>query len=143
LILVDANLLLYAYNLDSVYHSAARHWLEKILSGAQPLHLAWATLLAFMRIGTNSRIFPHPLAASEAVSIISEWLERPTVSILDPTEGHWKILADLVTKTQAHGPLVTDAHLAALAIEHGATLYTTDQDFSRFPGLKLLNPLKP
>ena len=125
MILIDANLLLYAYNASSEHQTTARLWLEKMFSGSQPVRFAWVTLLAFLRIGTNSRVFPHPLSASEAVALVSEWLELPAVAILDPGEDHWKVLADLLTTSQAHGPLVMDAHLAALAIEHGATLYTT------------------
>ena len=143
MILVDANLLLYAYNASTEHHAAARTWLEKTLSGSQPVRLAWVTLLAFLRIGTNSRVYPHPLTVAEAVSAVSEWLKVPAVAILEPGEGHWEILAGLITANQASGALVMDAHLAALAIEHGATLCTTDQDFSRFPGLRILNPLKP
>ena len=143
MILLDANLLLYAYTPSLPHHPAARPWLEKTLSGSEPVRIAWVTLLAFLRIGTDSRAFPHPLSAAEAVAIVSEWLELPGVAILEPSERHWEILSELLTTTQAHGPLVMDAHLAALAIEHGATLYTTDQDFSRFPGLQVMNPLKP
>jgi uncharacterized protein len=143
LILIDANLLLYAHNASSEHHAAARPWLEKAFSGSQPVRLAWITLLAFLRIGTNFRVFPHPLTVTEAVNLVSEWLKIPAVAILEPGEGHWEILAGLMTTNQASGPLVMDAHLAALAIEHGATLCTTDQDFSRFPGLQVLNPLKP
>jgi len=143
LILVDANLLLYAYTPSLAHHSIARPWLEKAFSGVQPIRIAWVSLLAFLRIGTDSRAFSHPLSAAEATAIVSEWFRLPAVAVLEPGERHWEILGDLLTTTQAHGPLVMDAHLAALAIEHGATLCTTDQDFSRFPGLQVLNPLKP
>jgi len=143
LILIDANLLLYAYNASSERYATARPWLEKMLSGAEPVRMAWITLLAFLRIGTNSRVFPHPFTSSEAVAIVSTWLQLPTVAILEPSERHWEILSDLLTTAQAQGPLVMDAHLAALAIEHGAVLCSTDQDFSRFPGLQFVNPLKP
>ncbi len=140
--LIDANLLLYAYNTSSEHQSVARQWLEKTFSGSQPVRFAWVTLLAFLRIGTNSRIFPRPFTAPEAVALVSDWLGLPAVSILEPGENHWNVLSDLVTTSQANGPLVMDAHLAALAIEHGATLCTTDLDFSRFPGLRFLNPLQ-
>jgi len=142
LILIDANLLLYAYNASSERHALARPWLEKTLAGVEQVRMAWVTLLAFIRISTNSRAFPQPFTADEATAIVSEWFKQPTVMMLDPSERHWEILEDLLTTTQALGPLVMDAHLAALAIEHGATLYSTDLDFRRFTGLKLKNPLR-
>jgi uncharacterized protein len=140
-ILVDANLLLYAYNPSSVEHDKARRWLEEALSGSEPVGLPWSTLLAFVRIGTNPRAFPRPLTIREAVTIVSEWLALPVVQILDPSERHWSILSSMMIRVQAKGPLVTDAHLAALAIEYGATLFTTDGDFARFPRLRWENPI--
>ena len=142
MILVDVNLLLYAYTPSLARHSIVRPWLEKAFSGLQPVRIAWVTLLAFLRIGTDSRAFSHPLSAAEATAIVSEWLRLPAVAVLEPGERHWEILSGLMTENQANGPLVMDAHLAALAIEHGATLCTTDQDFSRFPGLQVFNPIK-
>ena len=143
MILVDANLLLHAYDPSSPRHVAARNWFEATLSKPEPVGLAWITLLAFVRIGTNPRPLEHPLTIAEAGTIVSEWLEHPNVTLLNPGERHWPILRDLMTRGQARGPLVTDAHLAALAIEHGAELATTDRDFARFPGLKFFNPLEP
>lgn len=143
MILLDANLLLYAYNSSSEHHAAARRWLEEVFSRPQPVRLAWASVLAFLRISTNPRAFPYPLSPEEACETVASWLERPMVACLDPGERHWAILSQLLTTTQARGPLVPDAHLAALAIEHGATLCTTDQDFTRFPDLRLFNPLRP
>jgi toxin-antitoxin system PIN domain toxin len=141
-ILIDANLLLYAYNSSSNHHEVARRWLEEVFFGPEPVRLAWATILAFLRIGTNPRAFPYPFTPAEAVGIVSEWLERPGVLVLDPEERHWRILGNLLTSAQARGALVADAHLAALAIEHGAILCTSDRDFSRFPGLQIFNPLE-
>jgi hypothetical protein len=141
MIAVDANLLLYASDTSSVHHQASRRWLESILSGNEAVGLAWAVLLAFLRVGTNPRIRREAFTLEEAAVIVTEWLDRPTVTLLNPGEKHWEILRDLMTKGQARGPLITDAHLAALAIEHGATLATTDRDFARFPGLKFFNPL--
>jgi toxin-antitoxin system PIN domain toxin len=141
MILIDANLLLYASDTASVHHEAARRWLEKTFSEPEPVALAWVVLLAFLRVGTNPRLRKNALSIAEATSIVSDWLERPMVTILSPGERHWQILRDLLAKGQAHGPLITDAHLAALAIEHGAILATTDRDFTRFPGLRILNPL--
>ncbi|MBI4482064.1 MAG: type II toxin-antitoxin system VapC family toxin [Acidobacteria bacterium] len=142
MILVDANLLLYAYNASSEHHERARVWLEDAIAQPQPFGLAWETVLAFLRISTNTRAFEHPLLIAEAVAIVSEWLAQPTTTMLEPGGRHWNILSSLLTTAQAFGPLVMDAHLAALAIEHGAVLYTNDRDFSRFQGLQTRNPLE-
>jgi len=139
--LVDANLLLYASDTVSVHHASARRWLEGILSGPEPVGLAWAAILAFLRVGTNPRLRKDAFTLTEATAIVTGWLERPTVTVVNPGERHWDILRDMMIKGQARGPLITDAHLAALAIEHGAALATTDRDFARFPGLKFFNPL--
>ena len=139
--LVDANLLLYAYDTSFEQHPAARRWLEATLTGPEPVRLAWTTILAFLRVGTNPRAFEHPLTVDEAVEIASAWLESPPVTIAEPTERHWDILARLLSVASVRGPLVMDAHLAALALEHGATLCTTDRDFARFPDVRLRNPL--
>jgi hypothetical protein len=141
MILVDANLLLYAYDPSSPHHQTARDWLESTLSRPEHIGLAWMTLLAFVRVSTSRRLLDHPLSISEATEIVSAWLERPVVTLLNPGERHWEILRNIMTKGQAQGPLIMDAHLAALAIEYGATLASADCDFARFPGLKLLNPL--
>jgi toxin-antitoxin system PIN domain toxin len=141
MIVVDANLLLYASDISSVHHRASRQWLEDTLSGNEPVGLAWAALLAFLRIGTDPRIRKNAFSVEEAIAIAAGWLDRPTVTLVNPGDRHWEILRDMMTRGQVRGPLVTDAHLAALAIEHGATLATTDRDFARFPGLKFFNPL--
>lgn len=143
MILIDANLLLYAYHPRAAQHDASRAWLEATLSGPELVRFAWLTLWAFLRIATNPRAFEHPLSASEAGSVIASWLAQPTVSILEPGERHWEILRELVGEGQAAGPLVMDAVIAAIALEHGATLCTTDRDFSRFTRLKWTNPLAP
>lgn len=140
--LVDSNLLIYAYVPSSKYHEAARRWLEARFSELEPVGLPWASILAFVRISTSSRILARPLSIDEVIKIVSTWLVRANVTVLSPGEGHWEILQDLLSEGQASGPLVTDAHLAALAIEHGATLASADRDFARFPGLKLINPLR-
>lgn len=142
MILVDANLLLYAYDASSVHHPAGRAWLERVLSRPEPFGVAWVTVLAFLRISTHPRVFEAPFSIAEACGIVSEWLAHPAVRVLDPGERHWAILSELLPASQARGPLVMDAHLAALAIEHGAVLSTTDQDFTRFRGLRTLNPLE-
>lgn len=142
MILIDANVLLYAYNPSFERHEPARRWLEKVLSQSEAVYFTWITLLAFLRIATNLRAFEHPLSIEEATSIVSGWLERPMVGILEPGDRHWEILEPLLTGTQVRGAMVMDAELAAIAIEHGATLYTTDRDFNRFEGLRIVNPVQ-
>lgn len=141
MILVDANLLLYAYHAGADEHARSRAWLEGALSGSEMVRFAWLTLWAFLRISTSTRVFERPLSAAEAGAAVSSWLAQPTAGILQPGERHWEILGVLMREGQVAGPLVMDAALAALAIEHGATLHTTDRDFTRFPGLKWTNPL--
>lgn len=141
-ILVDANLLLYAYNPSFERHARARVWLEDVLSGHEAVRLSWSGILAFLRIATSTRAFESPLSIDEATAIVDSWMTRPMVAVLDPSERHWEILTDLLKTTQVRGAVVADAHLAALAIEHGATLCTNDRDLARFPGLRLLNPVE-
>jgi toxin-antitoxin system PIN domain toxin len=105
------------------------------------VRFAWQTLWAFLRISTNSKVFEQPLSISEATAIVSSWLDRPNVGIVEPGERYWQIVRSLLEGAQCTGPLVTDATLSAIALEHGATLYTTDRDFSRFNGLTWQNPL--
>lgn len=141
MILVDANLLLYAYNRSSSQHEAAKSWWEERLSQAALVRLAWSTINAFIRIGTNPRAFERPLSIEEACRHVTTWLERPMVAIQQPGGLHWEIFQRLLKEAQASGNLVPDAHLAALAIEHGARLCSSDRDFSRFEGLTWENPL--
>ena len=141
MILIDANLLLYAYHPGAEQHEKSRAWLEGALSGPEVVRVAWLTLWAFLRIATNPRVFERPLSGLEAEAAISSWLAQPAAGILDPCERHWEILCGLVSEGQASGPLVMDAVLAAIAIEHGAMLCTTDRDFARFSRLKWTNPL--
>lgn len=141
MILVDANLLLYAYHPRAEQHDQSRAWLESSLSGPDLVRFAWLTLWAFLRIATNPRAFDRPLSAPEADAAISAWLAQPVAGIVEPGERHWELLRGLVRDGQTTGPLVMDAVLAAIALEHGATLCTTDRDFSRFPGLTWMNPL--
>jgi toxin-antitoxin system PIN domain toxin len=140
-ILIDANLLLYAYDPRSRLHPKGKAWLEATLSSSLLVRFAWMTLWAFLRISTNPRVFEHPLTAAEARLAISSWLSCPAVGMLDPGERHWEILQGLLEQSQSNGPLVMDAVLAAIAIEHGAELHTTDRDFSRFAGLRWVDPL--
>ncbi len=142
MILLDANVLLYAYNPSFSQHQAARTWLEDVLSSPEPVGLPWASILAFLRIGTNPRAFPEPLTTGEAVDIVADWLAHPTFVIVQPGDPHWEILKRLLLAMQVRGPEVSDAHLAALAVEHGCTLCTTDRRFAAFPGVRVVNPLE-
>ena len=141
MVLVDANVLLYAYNQDSPRHAVARAWLESEISSGRPVRLALVTLLAFVRIGTDSRVFSEPFSPAEACGIVQSWLEAPNVRMLSPGPRTWIHLAELCDQGQARAALVMDAHLAALALEHGAMVASTDRDFDRFDGIKTINPL--
>lgn len=143
MILVDANVLIYAYHPRDERHAACRRWLETAFSGLTPVGLPWLSIWAFLRIGTNPRAFEQPLSMQEARDIVSSWLDVPVVRVLEPGERHWEILSQVVVEARVTGPLVTDAVLAALALEHGASVCTTDKDFLRFPGLTVIDPSKP
>ncbi len=132
---------MYAYNPRVEQHERSRVWLEGVLSGSQIVRFAWMTLWAFVRISTNPRAFDRPLSAAAAEVAVSSWLAQDTVGILEPGERYWDILRVLMKEGPVSGPLGMDAALAAVVIEHGATLHTTDHDFTRFPGLKWTNPL--
>lgn len=141
MMLIDANLLLYAYDESSPNHAVAKPWLEKQFSGRDLVALSWQCITAFIRISTNPRAFASPFSVREAAEIVNEWFVTDALTILAPAERHWAIYRDLLETGQASGPLAMDAHLAALAIEHGAVLCTTDKDFSRFGGLRTHNPI--
>jgi toxin-antitoxin system PIN domain toxin len=140
-ILLDANLLLYAFDGTSRHHQAARAWLERTLAEEPDVRMGVVTVLAFVRIATDSRVFEQPLDSAEAIGIAADILARPNVSLASPGDRHWRLLADVATAGQARGPMMMDAHLAALALEHGATLATTDRDFRRFTGLRVVDPM--
>ncbi len=141
MIIIDANLLLYAYGTRSPHHKEARAWLEKVLSGAEPVGLPWQSLAALLRVATNPRLpgFRRPI--EEVTRTVDEWLEQPNVRLLSPGDDHWQLFRRMVVDGQASGPLVSDAQLAALTIEYAGVLHTTDRDFARFPGLRWKNPL--
>jgi len=143
MILVDANILLYAEDSLSPSHRVARRWWDGCLSGTEPVCLCWPVISGFVRIATNSRVFEHPLDLEDAVSRVQGWLDQPCVRLIRPSERHWPLFREMLIEAQALGNLVTDAHLAALALEHGCELCSTDGDFARFPKLKWRNPLKP
>lgn len=141
MILVDVNLLMYATNTHASQHGAAREWLDRQLTDANRVGLPWASLLAFLRMSTNARIVARALTMAAAWQQVSQWLQREPAWIPQPTERHAEVLGKLLAEPGVHGNLVSDAHLAALAIEHGLTLCSTDGDFARFSELKWLNPL--
>lgn len=139
--LVDLNILLYAVNADSPRHEPARKWLEQTIGGTETVALPWVVLLGFVRLVTNRRVFASPLSTEDALALVDGWLARPNVLPLVPGPGHWRLLRALLADSGAAGNLTTDAHLAALAIEHGCELCSTDADFARFAQLKWINPI--
>ena len=141
MILPDINLLLHAYNTDSRVHSAARAWWENLLNGTRSVGLPWASILGFLRISTHRQALAHPLPVATSCAHVRAWLAQPYVSLLDPGSRHAEIVFGLLESLGTAGNLTTDAHLAALAIEHQAELHSTDTDFARFPGLRWTNPL--
>ena len=141
MILVDANLLVYAHVASFTQHQVARAWLDQQISGSSRIGMPWPSLLAFIRIVTNPRLFERPETATNAWNQVVAWLACDSVWIPRPTERHADILGDLIVNSGVVANLVPDAHLAALAIEHGLTLYSTDTDFSRFPKLHFVNPI--
>lgn len=140
--LLDLNLLLYALDESSPLHDDARPWVEQTLSGPGTVAFAWNVLLGFVRLSTRAAIFASPLRVDEALDIVAGWLEQPAVTVIHPTERHLTVLRELLAPVGTGGNLTSDAHLAALAIEHGAELCSTDADFSRFPGLRWVHPLR-
>jgi uncharacterized protein len=141
MILVDANILIYAVNSDSPLHQKAKAWLESTLSGPDTTGLSWIVLLAFLRLTTRPGIFQRPIAVNTAFNVVDAWLAQPSVVTVDPTAQHLRVMRDLLLPFGTGGNLTSDAHLAALAIEHGAELCSTDNDFGRFPRLRWRNPL--
>lgn len=133
----DVNLLLYAVNADSPQHESARTWIEESFSRAAGIGFAWPALVGFLRLATRSGIFARPLPIDDALSVVDAWLQHPRAHVITPTSRHAALLSGLLLGAGAGGNLVSDAHLAALAIEHGAELGTFDRDFSRFAGLRV------
>lgn len=142
MIVLDANILLYAYDLRSEKHAKARAWVEQVFSDGTPVGLPWQTVAAFLRVVTNPKLPGDRFTAEEACQIVDGWLDQPNVRLLAPGDQHWPILRQMLREGQARGPLVSDAQLAALTIEYGGVLQTTDRDFTRFPALRLNNPLE-
>jgi uncharacterized protein len=139
-IVLDVNILFYSYSTFSPEHEKARSCVERLLSGAELVGLPWQTIAAFLRISTNPRL-PGARSGTEAIQEVEGWLNQPNVRIVTAGEDHWRVLRQVMLDGQAFGPLVSDAQIAALTIEHGAVLYSSDRDFARFPGLRWVNPL--
>ncbi len=141
MILVDANVLIYAIDADSPHHRAARAWLEAALSGTVPVGFAWIVVLAFLRLTTRPGILLRPLPIERALAFVDEWLAQACVRTVSPGEGHWAVLRRLLRDSGSAGNQTSDAHLAALAIELGGSICSTDGDFERFPAVERVNPL--
>ena len=141
MILADANLLIYAADSDSPHHHRARRWLESMLSGTTRVGLARVVILAFVRVTTRAGVLRRPLAPEAALAYIDSWLRQPYVEAIGPGSGQWPVLRALLRTTGMAGNLTSDAHLAAIAIERGCTVYSSDNDFKRFTALEHVNPL--
>ena len=139
--IIDTNILLYAYDANAKQQERAEEWLNALLSSDEQIGLPWITLWGFIRVSTNPRILSAPMESQEVFSIVRDWIAQPSVVVPEPGSRYAAILERLVVGTGARGGLVTDAAIAALAIENGATLASADYDFSRFPDLKWVNPL--
>lgn len=140
MIVVDVNVLLYAVNESEPRHEQARSWLDGALTGPETIGFAWLVLLAFLRISTRPGLFPEPLGVEGALRRVEAWLAQPAAMIVEPTTRHLPVLSELLGAVGAGGNLTSDAHLAALAVEHRATVVTYDTDFSRFPGARWRTP---
>jgi uncharacterized protein len=140
-ILIDANILIYAHVNSFAQHSRAREWLDQQLNATAPVGLPWASVLAFLRLVTNPRVFERPEPMRDAWQQVRTWLSSETAWVPQPTERHAELLGEFLAEPGVHGNLVPDAHLAALAVEHGLTLCSTDGDFARFEGLRWVNPI--
>lgn len=138
----DINLLVYAYNADAPLHAAAKAWWEACLSRPEPVGIAWAALLGFVRLMSNRRVLVNPMSSREALDAGRAWLAQPNSRIIVPGPTHLDVLTSLLDSPSISADLTTDAHLAALAIEHQAELHSNDSDFSRFSGLRWRNPVE-
>lgn len=138
--LVDANLLIYAVNTSAPQHEEARAWLDAELESGRPVGFAWVALLAFLRLSTKVGLFPHPLSVGEANARVEAWLAHPGGLVIHPSARHHSILTGLLGQAGTGGNLVNDAHLAALAVDHGATVVSYDSDFDRFTGVDWMPP---
>lgn len=140
MVIPDVNVLLYAYDTESPRHAPCATWLSAALSGSEGVGLSFVVALGFIRLATHPSVWTRPMSTTEAISIVRSWLARPQVRLLQPTDPYWETLDAVAADARAVGWLVMDAHLAALAKEHGATVVTTDRDFRRFSGVRLIDP---
>lgn len=138
--LVDANVLLYAVNEADARHEDARTWLDTALSGGETVGFTWIVVLAFLRLATKVGLFPRPLAIDDAIAVVRAWLDQPGSIVVEATPRHLDVLAGLVSSVGTGGNLTSDAHLAALALEHHGTVITYDSDFGRFAGVRWREP---
>ncbi len=141
MIFPDINLLIYAYNSDFEHHDLCADWLESVINGNSTVCFSWHTIMGFMRIITTPRMFPNYFTANESMELASVLMNSPNATMLTPGENHFRIFKGLVKEAGITGAKLADAHIAALAIEHGATLASADRDFRLFDGLRLINPL--
>jgi toxin-antitoxin system PIN domain toxin len=141
LIVLDANILLYAYDNSSTLHLEARRWIESVFSSGDAIGLPWQTVAAFLRVVTNPKLRGDRFTVEEAAAIVDQWIAQANVRLLAPGDRHWPVLRPALVEGQVRGPLITDAQLAALTVESGGVLHTTDRDFARFPLLRWRNPL--
>lgn len=139
--LVDLNVLVYAMDQTSPRHEPAKQWLDETLSGSATVAFAWHVLIGFVRLSTRAAVFERPLTVDEALDVVDDWLAQPCATVVHPTDRHAHVLRGLLTAVGSAGNLTSDAHLAALAIEHGAELCSTDSDFGRFSGVRWIDPL--
>jgi hypothetical protein len=140
MMIVDANALLYAVNSDVAWHDESKSWLDRALVGTEPVGFAWLVLLAFWRVATHPAVFASPLDVEVAAEIIEAWINQPAAVIVQPTARHFSVLSGLLGTSGAGANLVNDAHLAALALEYGASIITFDSDFARFAGVRHRRP---
>jgi toxin-antitoxin system PIN domain toxin len=138
--LLDVNILIYAYDLGSPHCKVCGQWLQSLFDDDDSIGLSWQTVVGFLRVATNPRAMRIPLSPRAATEIVSALLAQRQVRIVEPAGRYWQILSETMIREKVIGPLVPDAALAALAIEHGATLCSADRDFRRFAGLKLFDP---
>lgn len=141
MIVVDANLLIYAYDKASSHYPKSHSWLEDALSRTDPVGLPWQSIAAFLRVMTNPKLHGRQYSLNEATEIVDAWIAQSNVRVLTPADDHWHQFRRTILQGSASGPLVSDAEVAALTIEYGGVLYTADRDFARFPGLRWVNPL--
>ncbi len=141
--IVDLNVLLYVVNENAPHHQALLQWWESAVNGDESLGLPWVVLLGFLRISTNPKIFPSPLQPATAISKVNTWLSLANIYLVREKDEHWDILRTMLAEAGTAGNLTTDAHLATLAISHGAVLVSCDSDFARFRGLRWENPIRP